>query len=331
MIAGTTVKLDPQDIRAYASLRGQLGPRALSRFKSLTEGACVPLHLRDRQGGRAEISIYAVNAAGEAPGALSLPADVSARAAEIVAEENAKLRAQGIGKEWIDGEKLAVQCINVMPGTITMGVSVLRWSEILAMKGLPFDEVAGMRAFKLDTNTHVIADDNGTPMLLVGQRGRKPGDPRMGSEALLAPKKGSVQWTLATNGTLDLEVMAAVKDKREAWKLNSRKELGEELGVSETHGLTYLGLMVDPKMFVGALGIVGVIKTGMSPVQVDEKRKEAKHGIEVPVLDAIALEKGPIADYLRKNRDSMVPQLVTGLAMLGYSLWGNGFLRQADK
>ena len=175
----------------------------------------------------------------------------------IVRAENEKLEKQGVKGGWIDGEKLAVTDLAIHPGQLSFSTSIFNFSHILAMKDFSFEQIAELSAFKLDTNTHILAKDGGHTVLLVGQRGRKPGEPRMGAEALCAPAGSKIQWTLATNGILDLDVLDPKKaSPDEAWIENSFKEFEEELGVSKTGSLRYLGTMVDPHMFIGALGIL---------------------------------------------------------------------------
>ncbi|MFH0884724.1 MAG: hypothetical protein V1861_03370 [Candidatus Micrarchaeota archaeon] len=326
-----SISLRPKDIRDYSSLKTQVDGQALERFKRLTEGGCIPLHLP--AANRQKVAVEPGEGRGRVLPRLYLPEDIRLRADEIVAYENRKLEEAGIMGGWIDGGKLAVRSISVSvpDNRLSLGVSSLRWSEILAMGGLPFEEIADYGALKLDTNTHVLARHNDHDILLVGHRGRKPGEPRMGDIALLAPAKENTQWTLATNGTVDADVMCSIPNPEDIWIANSLREFKEELGMDSHEKLSYLGLIVDPKMFVGALGIVGVIETDLSPYEVDEARKRAKYAVEVPVLDTIPLEKDTLATYLRVNRSNMVPQLVTSIVMLGYSRWGSGFLELADK
>ncbi len=344
------ISLRPQDIRAYSSLEKKLPKTSLERFKSLCEGGCHALDLSSGWGTAVSVNRFAqAMATGPMPSELCntalrllLPEDIRMGAMDIILRENRKLRDSGVQGSWIDGEKLAVRSIMKTDGRaspdimkwkaddLSLEVSMMKWSEILALKGLPFDEIADYGAFKLDTNTHVVARENAHDLLLVGHRGRKPGEPRMGSEALLAPARDGTQWTLATNGTIDAELLGA-GDPNEVWINNSTKEFSEELGVSWDHFIDYLGLIVDTKMFVGAIGIVGVIQTSLMPEEIDEIRKLARDAVEVSKLDAIPLESGSLAQYLRVNRSNMVPQLVTSIAMLGYSRFGDGFLKLADK
>jgi len=322
------ISLRPIDIRSYAALANQLDPRALARFKALIENACVPVHLASAQAHTVGI-MAATGLSGM--DRVHLPETVVLTANEIVAKENQKLREQGVQGKWVDGKKLAVQAAMTKDPDVLIKVVSIQWSEILAMKGFSFDLIADFRAFKLDTNTHVLAMDNGHQVLLVGHRGRKPGEPRMGSEALLAPAKMGTQWTLATNGTVDADVLSSAKDASKVWVKNSLKEFSEELGVEGENNLRYLGLIVDTKMFIGAIGIVGVIDTHLTPYEIDEKRKKARDAVEVPMLDVIPLEQESLAAYLRINRSNMVPQLVTSIAMLGYGQFGDAFLKLADK
>jgi hypothetical protein len=327
---GVGISLNAEEILDYSAIKAQLDRKAYLRFKSLTEKAAIPLHVGDQEG--MTISIHPTyGSPGDPPKNLRLRPEIAQRAGAIAEHENRKLAEAGVEGPWIDGEKLAVQGINLVDNYMMMGVSIIKWSQILALKDFSFRAVADLLAFKLDTNTHVTAVEDGRRVLLVGQRGRKPGEPRMGSEALLAPVGENVQWTLATNGTIDYDVMNAAMDGTGIWKLNSMREFREELGVEGSYRLRYLGTIVDPVMFVGALGIVGVIETSLSPYDIDDAKKRARHGIEVPVLDFIPLEQDEVAKYLRANRSNMVPQLVTGIALLGYQNWGLDFLKKADR
>ena len=261
---------------------------------------------------------------------LDIPLDMGERAMQITREENEKLRMRGVEGAWIDGEKLAVASMSASGSCAYLSVRMMRWSEILAMKELTFSEIAGLGAFNLDTNTHVLARENEHELLMVAQRGRKPGEPRMGTEMLLAPAVGGVQWTLATNGTVDAPLTRTERSDL-VWMKNSLKEFRDELGVDGAAGLRYLGMMIDTNMFIGAFGILGVMNTTLSPGQLDDARRKARDGTEVAALDAIPMEKENLAAYLRVNRGSMVPQLISGLVILGYNRWGEDFLRQADR
>jgi hypothetical protein len=320
-----SISLNAGDMSTFKSMDGHLKPKDLERFKSLLERGCLPLHINSQQ----EINKIFVYINQGTRRCLKLSDDVRSTASGIVAAENEKLKAKGVEGEWIDGEKLAVTRM-VVDDYIIFSTSIFNFSHILAMKDFTFEKIAALSAFKLDTNTHVLATEGKHRLLLVGQRGRKPGEPRMGSEALCAPVGSEVQWTLATNGILDADVPVAINPEQ-AWIENSFKEFEEELGVSKTGSLRYLATMVDPHMFTGALGILGAIETNLSPEQIHEARKKARHAVEVPVLDVIPMEEDAIATYLRVNRSNMVPQLVTGLVVLGFESWGENFLIKADK
>jgi hypothetical protein len=327
MISRQSISLRASDMRAFKSLEGSLPPNILDRFKSLVENGCLPLHLNKKENPTRFIHVTASNY-----NRLGLSAEVQKAAKDIIQAENRKLRDQGIEGEWIDGEKLAVTELVDDSRRLFFSTSVFNFSHILAMKDFSFDQIAGLLAFKLDTNTHVLAKEGKHRLLLVGQRGRKPGEPRMGSEALCAPVGAEVQWTLATNGILDLPVLVEnLAHPDLAWINNSFKEFEEELGISKTGSISYLATMVDPHMFTGAMGILGAIETDLTPKQIHEARKLAKHAVEVPVLDTIPMEEDSIATYLRVNRNNMVPQLVTGLVVLGFESWGKSFLVKADK
>jgi hypothetical protein len=329
------VSLNPDDVLSAKALKSRIGEKEFGRFSALIEGGCMPLHIPSRSLSKAKVSVCGFKQWPEPEKArpfthLHLPEEVKMQAQAIVKAENELLRKSKTPGSWIDGEKLAVRKISYNRDGVQMSVSGLWWSEILAMKSMSFPELADLGAFKLDTNTHVLAKEKRHTLLLVGHRGRKPGDPRMGAEAMLAPAKPGTQWTLATNGTLDADVLRS-SDETDAWIKNSMSEFEQELGVEGKYLLKYLGLMVDTRMFTGAIGIVGSIHTNLTPDQIDEARSRARDGVEVSALDVIPLEKEALARYLRKNRDNMVPQLITGIVLLGYKRWGQDFLALADR
>jgi hypothetical protein len=330
MISSISVSLRPEDIRSYRNLRLQLGKLALKRFKSLTEDGCVPLHIETR-GGDVSLSIFpAYSTSSKPPPFLQLPPKMLGKPAAIMAEPGKKPLDHGIQGRCVDGIKLAVRSMSVVGNSISMQVSRMLWDQILALDGLGFDEIAHLEALRLDTNTHVIAMERNWQILLVGRRSMEPGEARAGATTLSAPSGTNAQWTLPVNGCVDHGLMMRSRPCQ-VWKDNSLKEFEEELGVFDATEVRYLGTVVDTRLFLGAIGIVGVIETPLTPTQVDDSRRRMSHGMEVPALDAVPLEMDEIAAYLRANRDRMVPQLVSGLVMLGYDRWGMDFLRAADK
>lgn len=322
------ISLRSRDVRSCKSLRGLQEKESIERLKKLTEGGCKPLHIETPESPTDLLSIRLHNSGFMR---LKLTKKINQKAQEIFAQENRKLKEKHPDKEWIDGEKLALQTMSLINDEIYLTASIMGFSHILAMKDFDFGQIAGLKALKLDTNTHVVAREGEHRLLLVAQRGKKPGDPRLGTESLCAPVGSEVQWTLATNGMIDADVVQSTEAPA-VWVRNSFKEFKEELGVEKDGTLIkYLGMMVDTVKFTGATGILGMIETEFTPDQIEEKRTKAIDKYEVPVLDAIALEKEAIARFLRENRGNMVPQLITGLAVLGFVSWGEDFLARADR
>jgi hypothetical protein len=294
-----------------------MGKDTLARFKSLTERGCTPLQVRSRKAESVDVDILPFAAPhGKAPPVLKLPEKVAAKASLIAKEEGRKTWPD----EWKDGEKLSVGSAGVVSDNLVLLVSRMKWSHVLAIKDLPFDNVAAMQAFKLDTNTHVIAQDGNHRVLVIAKRGQ---------DGHLATR-GTQQWTLAVNGTVDYEVMAASPTCSETWKMNSRKEANDELGLSDLSQPKYLGTIVDGKMFVGAVGIVGVMESRMSLRYLHFAKKHAVDGGEIADMDVIPMEMEAFAGYLKAGLPS-TPQLTTGLVLLGYDQWGYDFLKLAGR
>lgn len=145
----------------------------------------------------------------------------------------------------------------------------------------------------------------------------------------LAPKDKE-QWTLAVNGTVDYEVMASAPKPSEAWRMNSQKEAKEELGLSELSQPKYLGTIVDGKMFVGAMGIVGVMESRISLKYLHFAKMHAVDGHEIADIDVIPMEMEAFAKHLKTGLQC-TPQLTTGLVLLGYDQWGYDFLKLAAR
>jgi hypothetical protein len=318
------ISLSAKDISSFRYMREAFDKKSFSRFKSLVEGACTPVHLSDEAKTERETSVLIGPAVGYPPPYLELPQEVYVRAAVVAREENAK-----IGGGWIDGDKLAVSSALYFRSTLSMLVKRMKYSQIVAMKGDSFEEIASRGAFKLDTNTHVIATEGGRELLVVGARGRSTGEPKMGAETFLAPAEGDMQWSLATNGMIEAEMVSSGKEA-EAWMKSSLRELGP-IGYRQQQSMRYLGLIVDQHTLRGAVGIVGELRTKLSPQEIEEGRRNTRHSVEVPKLDAVPLDVDALASYLRANRGSMTPQLISSLVILGHDRWGNAFLEKADK
>lgn len=321
-------------------------PRTAERLNALTQGACIPLHPgRSVDGTRkdSDLSIHSSDFIHNQLSPLELPPEIRDRAHEIARLENEKLQARDIEGEWIDGEKLAVQLLVVSDQIrghqmrLSFEVSVLRWSEILALKDIPFDRLAAWGALHLDTNTHVVAKENKHRVLILAKRGNKPGDPRMGEE-LFYPSVGDRQWTLATNGTIDAATARSVEFGGLVWEKSVLAEAQQELGLemlAEKSGkplsLSYVGVLLDTSLFVGTISILGAIYTSLPLRAVEEAWKSAPDRSEIEQFDTIPMECDAVARYLREHRARMLPELVTGLVLLGYNHWGERFLRKADR
>ena len=322
-----------------------LSPQSWHRFKELTQNACIPLSL----GHPTRVSVLPYGENAREYASLPLPDHIQAAAREISRRENQKLIAKGVREGWIDDEKLAVRSIRVQDSfykdnnVVSIRASTMRWSEILAMKDFPFEKIAELSAFKLDTNTHLIARDGAHYVLLVAARGKKPGDVRMGDESLLAPSAGEKQLTLAVNGTIDRKTMGDGPHNESTGEAVRYMSIWAEL--EEEHGLVsyaqsrnttagsygHLGLMLDAIKFVGAVGIVNEVITEFSPAEIEIARQTAKDKSEIGPLEIVPMEMASVARYLVLNRDNMLPQLITGLVLLGYKHWGDVFLRLSEK
>ncbi|HSB47393.1 MAG TPA: hypothetical protein VLD37_05240 [Candidatus Bilamarchaeum sp.] len=318
------VSLSPKDILPMKRLREMFEKKTFQKFKSVIEGGCVPVHISDESKTGRPTTVIIGPANGYPPPRLELPKEVMDYAAAISARENA-----AVGGSWIDGEKLAVVSALSFRSTLSILVKRMQFSQIAAMRDDTFADISARGAFKLDTNTHLTAMEGGHEVLIIGQRGRKPSEPKMGSEVFLAPAEGAAQLTLATSSMVGANLLSSGSEM-EAWAISSVSELGT-LGYALRHSVRYLGLMLDPLMFRGAVGILGELRTMLSPAQIEQHRKNSRHYEEVPVIDTVPLEAVAVSAYLRANRDRMVPQLITGLAVLGYERWGPKFLDMADK
>ena len=314
---GREISLRASDILRYKHMERQLERCSIERFKRLSEGGCIPVHLA-RGGEAVLIEPYRKNPR------LELPDHLGLRALEISLKENKKLRDAGIDGDWIDGKKLAVHSADKYQDRIRLRVSMIRWSEIEALRGLSLEDMLRLKVLKLDTYTHLVCKEDGHELLVVGLQG-KPPDPRMGKQ------NGRPRWTLSANGTVDAEILCTAGSPARVWVENSRNELREELGIDPEADLQYLGLILDAKVSIGALGIVGMMRTGLTLRQVEDARKQAIDQVEVEAIDAIAVEQEAFIRYLEANREGMTPQLITSLVMLGYSLWGESFLAGAER
>ncbi|MBD3210890.1 hypothetical protein GF318_05925 [Candidatus Micrarchaeota archaeon] len=317
------ISLRHNDICQFKNISPQLTRKSLERFKRLTENGCVPLHLHTEKGARSSRSVYVIPAYGRLSD-LRLPDSIREKASAIRSRENAKA-----GGRWVDSDKLAVDSLGILPGTISALVTKMKLSETLAMKHFGIEDICRLKAFRLNTNAHVTARDNGREVLLVAQKETTPSGKRMGDNALLSEK---TRGGLASNGMFDADVISSEKRAGDAWESCCRKEFEEETGISlETTNPDYLGLVMDTVQPVGAIGILGILRAELETKQIDEARKKANGSAGIAALDTIPMEGSAMARYLRENRDSMVPQLITGLVILGYENWGAEFLRQADK
>lgn len=300
----------------------QLDPLQFARFKSLNETACTPVHIAKNDGFSIRIK---PSDSFRTPQYARLPREILEEAREIAEREKEKLRPKGL--EWLDGDKVAVSSFCSREQEMEIGISLLKWSWILATHNLSLDHIVNCGAIRLGTNTHLTAIDNGRPVLVIAERGKKPGDPRMGD--VVFADNGKTQLTLAVNGGIDAEVFYEA-DEFSVWKANSRKESLEELGV-DAGDPCYLGLMLDQTLFKGDLGILGIIRTNLTPLEIERLRRVAIHSVEVGEIDILPLELDSIAKYFKLKRDKMTPQLITGLVILGYRLFGENFLKLADK
>ncbi len=325
------ISLRPNDIRSFRGLEKQVTPMELSRFKSLTEGSCIPLHINQ------DYDVKFVSVFLEPKARLKHVDDIHMKALAIAKKEEWKLMESGASGRWIDGERLSVKSISSGKKSITFMNNILLQSEILAMKGLPFERVARAGGFRLDTQAHILAMDSGNPVILVGRQKKGPGQPTMESKALLTPLREEALWTIATSRALDTDVLRQPTLPEQAWLRNILKQFDGEVGLqSESAGdsvgngfywdLKYIGTTIDLHMSVGVTGILGLIDTNLSPQSIDDARADASL-----VLEAVPLEMYSLGKFLQVNRDNMVPQFITGLLMLGYDFWGEEFLIHADR
>jgi hypothetical protein len=246
MIAAMAISLRQEDIRSYRNLRLQINKSVLRRFKSLTEG-CVPLHI-ENLGTEVAISIHPAYAREtDPPPYLQLPQDICQKADIKAAQEMAD------DGEWADSEKLAVRSMSAIGNHISILVSRIYTSQILAMKGLPFEDIAWMEAFRLFTNAHIIANDGRRMVLLISRQG---GERMAGDEELLCQE--NAMWTMAVNGSIDYELMENSAPGI-IWKDNMLREFDERLGIIGESRIRYLGTVVNTKEPVGAISIIGSI------------------------------------------------------------------------
>lgn len=160
------MSLRAEDIKDCRNLEGKIGKDTLARFKSLTERGCTPLQVRSRKAENVDVELYPFAAPhGKTPPMLKLPEKLAVKADTIVKEESKKTWPD----EWKDGEKLSVRSAGVVSDNLILLVSRMKWSHVLAIKDLPLDKVADIGAFKLDTNTHIIAQDSNHRVLVIAK------------------------------------------------------------------------------------------------------------------------------------------------------------------
>jgi len=265
---------------------------------------------------------------------LQLDRPIIERAKAIVKEENQKLAEKGVNLPWIDGKKTAVQRVDfVVRGErhIAIRVRKMLYSHILAMKDEPFERInnAGMR--KLDTNTHVFANDSKFQVILIAIRGKRLSNARMGEEVLCAPTGENEQLTLTVNGMVDADMLSY--PAYEIIERNSLKEFGEELNI---HGIGYEavsleGIMMDTQLFTGAFGVVTSVEVPLTLKEINKLRMSASDSGEISQLYSVENSAFSIANFLREYRDKCVPQLISGLVIYGYNRYGEDFLKAVTR
>jgi hypothetical protein len=317
------ISLKPDDIRAYRNLARQLGDRPVSMFKSLTGGACIPLEASDR---RVSVSATYMALSKFSVPCLDLPPELSRKAESIEKEEEEKLIAQGAITGWIDCDRLAAREIWA-DGELLVLFSKIRQGSIAAIRNHPFEDIAAMKALTLEAHAHVIGVENGRQVLLTGWSMPGKAEGCGGMMASCAECAG-IRRSFLVSDALEYHAMKD-SSRGSVWEDAVLRRLRQGFDVPGTRVMSNLGIAVDTG--TGRVGIFGAIETEASPDEIGMGWKSSGNMDGILMLDSIPLEKESIASYLRTNRDRMVPQLVTGLVLLGYGRWGFDFLAAADK
>ena len=303
--------LHAERISDFSNVRPQFGPAAFGRLRRLTRRGCIPLHVA--QSGQEPLSVM-INAnhsgAGEKPAAIRLPDDLSAAAKSIA--------RKSLGSE---AESLAVQSMMVLPAHVSLGVSLMRESQMLAMDGMDFESMADLGALRLDTGAHLIANDGTRELLIVRRAGGRPGDAKSPGGVLRLAFEGRVDCPPAQEWRA--EMLAAL------WENASSRGMRERLGLEAGIAPAYIGSMVDRTVSRASLTLLGCARTNARPSEIDAALSEAAG--ESEAIESLPLDMKRIASFLAEAAESMTPQLITGLAMLGHYVWGDAFFRAADR
>ncbi len=319
------ISLNVGNLRSMRSMG--LGPKELAGFKRLTENGAIPLC---RLGKKRMAGAVRIVPNGHKLKKLVLPEEVWINAREINRAENRKLDEKGIEGGWIDGEKLAVQSIRMREGRVSLSVDSINWSEILATKELDFEAIAAFRAFKLECALHVLGIDGKQQVLFVGRKGDKLGNPRMGEIGHHAEPESTLKLTFASAGAVDAGSMEEKINPFMVWENSAFERLEGETGLGRREILP-LGITVDPTYSRGALAVVGRICTGKSLKDLEKSKAAAGDSWKIEKFEAVPLEIEAMAKYFRENLGEMVPGFVAGLVMFGHELFGDMFLKAADK